>query len=108
MDGRARCMDNIFIERLWWSLKYEAVHLHELTDGFHTERFIGDSVTFYYTERPHSSLGGETPVEAYDGAMPMDMMDKAHALPPTPTGSTTARKSDKQVSGGMIRQRDTA
>ena len=34
MDGRGRCMDNIFIERLWWSLKYEAVYLHELTDGF--------------------------------------------------------------------------
>ena len=35
MDGRGRCMDNIFIERLWRSLKYEAVYLHELTDGFH-------------------------------------------------------------------------
>ena len=34
MDGRGRCMDNIFIGRLWRSLKYEAVHLHELTDGF--------------------------------------------------------------------------
>ena len=34
MDGRGRCMDNIFIERLWRSLKYEAVYLHELTDGF--------------------------------------------------------------------------
>ena len=38
MDGRGRCMDNIFIERLWRSLKYEAVYLHELTDGFRAER----------------------------------------------------------------------
>ena len=43
MDGRGRCMDNIFIERLWRSLKYEAVYLHDLTDGFRAERVIGES-----------------------------------------------------------------
>ncbi len=42
MDGRGRCMDNIFIERLWRSLKYEAVYLHEMTDGFAAERVIGE------------------------------------------------------------------
>jgi putative transposase len=42
MDGRGRCMDNIFIERLWRSLKYEAVYLHEVTDGFVAERVIGE------------------------------------------------------------------
>jgi putative transposase len=42
MDGRGRYMDNIFIERLWRSLKYEAVYLHELTDGFKAERVTGD------------------------------------------------------------------
>ena len=46
MDGRGRCMDNIFIERLWRSLKYEAVYLHELTDGFHAERVIGEWIGF--------------------------------------------------------------
>ena len=56
MDGRGRCMDNIFIERLWRSLKYEAVYLHELTDGFRAERVIGEWIGFYNTERPHSSL----------------------------------------------------
>ena len=40
MDGRGRCMDNIFIERLWRSLKYEAVYLHEMTDGFVAERVL--------------------------------------------------------------------
>ena len=39
-DGRGRCMDNIFIERLWRSLKYEAIYLHELTDGFKAERVL--------------------------------------------------------------------
>ena len=58
MDGRGRCMDNIFIERLWRSLKYEAVYLHELTDGFAAERVIGEWISFYNTERPHSSLDG--------------------------------------------------
>ena len=54
-------MDNIFVERLWCSLKYEAVHLHELTDGFKAERcrgcvVIGGWLDFYNTERPHSAL----------------------------------------------------
>ena len=40
MDGRGRCMDNIFIERLWRSLKYEAVYLHEISDGFAAQRLI--------------------------------------------------------------------
>ena len=64
MDGRGRCMDNIFIERLWRSLKYEAVYLFELTDGFKAERVIGEWIDFYNTERPHSSLGDQTPAEA--------------------------------------------
>jgi len=84
MDGRGRCMDNIFIERLWRSLKYEAVHLHELTDGFHAERVIAEWIAFYNTERPHSALGGRTPVEAYGSGQPVDMMDKASALPTSP------------------------
>ncbi len=84
MDGRGRCMDNIFIERLWRSLKYEAVHLHELTDGFHAERVIGEWIGFYNTERPHSSLGGKTPEEAYAAGQPVDMLDKTTALPTSP------------------------
>ena len=84
MDGRGRCMDNIFIERLWWSLKYEAVYLHELTDGFEAERVIGGWIEFYNGERPHSALAGRTPAEAYGAARPVDMMDKAGALPTSP------------------------
>jgi putative transposase len=84
MDGRGRCMDNIFIERLWRSLKYEAVYLHEMTDGFKAERVIRDWIDFYNTERPHSALGDRTPAEAYGTGRPVDMMDKAGALPTSP------------------------
>jgi putative transposase len=84
MDGRGRWMDNVFIERLWRSLKYEAVYLHELTDGFVTQRVIGEWIDFYNTERPHSALAGQTPAEAHGAEQPMDMMDKATALPTSP------------------------
>ena len=84
MDGRGRCMDNIFIERLWRSLKYEAVYLHELTDGFKADRVISEWIDFYNTERPHSSFDGRTPAEAYGVAQPVDMMDKPNGLPTSP------------------------
>ena len=63
MDGRERWMDNVFIERLWRSLKYEAVYLQELADGFAARELIGEWIGFYNAVRPHSSLGGRTPWE---------------------------------------------
>ena len=69
MDGRGRCMDNVFIERLWRSLKYEAVYLHDLTDGVEAERVIRCWIEFYNELRPHSSLGGRTPAEAYGAVL---------------------------------------
>ena len=85
MDGRGRCMDNIFIERLWRSLKYEAVYLHEIADGYAARRLIRDWVRFYNLERPHAALDGRTPAEAYRGETPVDMMDKPlRALPTSP------------------------
>ncbi|MCR9062114.1 MAG: integrase core domain-containing protein, partial [Rhodobacteraceae bacterium] len=56
---------NIFIERLWRSLKQEAVYLEDLTDGFKAHRVIRDWMTFYNTERPHSALEHKTSKEAY-------------------------------------------
>lgn len=67
MDGRGRYLDNIFIERLWRSLKQEAVYLTELTDGFHAHRVIKNWMIFYNEERPHSALECKTPKEAYWG-----------------------------------------
>ena len=80
MDGRGRCMDNIFIERLWRSLKYEAVYLHELTDGFQAQRVIARWMVFYNTQRPHSTLGGATPEEAYQKGQPVEVTDKPPRL----------------------------
>ena len=98
MDGRGRCMDNIFIERLWRSLKYEAVYLHELTDGFKAERVIGDWIGFYNAERPHSSLDGKTPLEAYWENRPVDMMDKPSGLPTYPP----AQQNQKAFMNGLL------
>lgn len=87
MDGRGRCLDNIFIERLWRSLKYEAVYLHELSDGFEAGRVIAEWIGFYNAERPHSSLNGATPAEFYAANRPVEMplrLDKASALPTSP------------------------
>ena len=56
MYGRGRCMDNIFIEPLWRSLKQEAIYLEELTDGFKAYRIIREWMAFYNAERPHSAL----------------------------------------------------
>ena len=65
MDGRGRYLDNIFIERLWRSLKQEAIYLHELYDGFKTKRVIDNWIEFYNKDRPHTALEKRTPNEAY-------------------------------------------
>ena len=80
MDGRGRCMDNIFIERLWRSLKYEAIYLHEIADGFQARRLIGDWVRFYNLERPHLALDGRTPAEAYRADPPEQILDVTRRL----------------------------
>ena len=84
MDGRGRCMDNIFIERLWRSLKYEAIYLHEIADGFTARRLIGEWLRFYNVERPHSALDGRTPAEAYRGDPPVGMWTSRSAPCPHP------------------------
>jgi putative transposase len=70
MDGKGRWMDNVFIERLWRSLKYECVYLSEFATGSHARTGIGWWMSFYNERRPHSSLDDRTPEEAYtdDGA----------------------------------------
>ena len=58
-------MDNIFIERLWRSVKYECVYLNEFETGSQARRGIGDWFDLYNYRRPHSSLGDRTPMEVY-------------------------------------------
>ena len=63
MDGKGRALDNIFTERLWRSLKYEEVYLHEYRSPKEARERIQAWFTFYNRERPHQSLGYKTPWE---------------------------------------------
>jgi putative transposase len=65
MDGKGRWMDNIFIERLWRSLKYECVYLRDLETGIDASREIGRWLNYYNEDRPHSAFDDETPMEVY-------------------------------------------
>jgi putative transposase len=65
MDGRGRAMDNIFIERLWWTLKYEDIYVKEYADGISLHKGLTDYFTYYNYERRHGSLGKKTPAAMY-------------------------------------------
>jgi len=65
MDGRGRCFDNIFVERLWRSVKYEEVYLKEYRDGQAAWDGLAAYFDFYNRERPHQSLGWQTPETVY-------------------------------------------
>ena len=95
MDGRGRFMDNIFIERLWRSIKYEEVHLKAYADGRDARAGIGSWMTFYNFRRPHQAMNNQTPMSVWrDGmdkieaaARAVDMplrLDNANALPTYP------------------------
>ena len=95
MDGRGRFMDNIFIERLWRSIKYEEVHLKAYADGREARAGIGSWMTFYNFRRPHQAMNNQTPmavwragmdkIEAAARAVDMPLrLDNANALPTYP------------------------
>lgn len=65
MDGKGRCMDNIFVERLWRSLKYEEVYLRAYDDLREANDRIGQWIQFYNFERPHQALDYRTPFEVH-------------------------------------------
>jgi putative transposase len=65
MDGRGRWMDNVFIERLWRSVKYECVYLHAFETGSELRAGLTRWIGYYNAGRPHSALAGRTPDEAY-------------------------------------------
>ena len=71
MDSRGRAFDNIFIERLWRSLKYEEVYLNEYETVKNTRGGIFRYFEFYNKERPHQSLGYKTPYEVHYGQLPL-------------------------------------
>ena len=65
MDGRGRCFDNIFVERLWRTVKYEEVYLKEYADVWEAEESLERYFYFYNHERPHQSLQNKTPAQIY-------------------------------------------
>ena len=69
MDGKGRCLDNVFVERLWRSLKYEEVYLHAYDSVPEARARIGAYFAFYNDERPHQALGYQTPAAFYAGAI---------------------------------------
>jgi putative transposase len=94
MDGRGRWMDNVFIERLWRSLKYEDIYLKGYTDGHEAKAGIGSWVVFYNTRRPHQALENQTPMMVWRAGVTGDLgeravdmtlrLDNAAALPTYP------------------------
>lgn len=68
MDGKGRCIDNVFVERLWRSLKYEEVYLHAYGNLWVAEGGIRRWLRFYNEERPHQALENRTPLEVYGDA----------------------------------------
>jgi putative transposase len=67
MDGKGRCIDNVFVERLWRSLKYEEVYLNDYDDLVEARAGIGRYLRFYNNRRQHQKLGYQTPASFYDG-----------------------------------------
>lgn len=94
MDGRGRWMDNVFIERLWRSLKHEDVYLKGYADGLEAKAGIAEWIRFYNTGRPHQALANRTPMAVWRDGMTgalgeraVDMTlrsDNASALPTYP------------------------
>ena len=89
MDGKGRFLDNIFVERLWRSMKYECVYLHAWETGSEARAGIAKWMGFYNHKRPHSSLGGKPPAVVYWGR-------KEETQPPFGDPSITCRATDQQ------------
>src|SRR5271169_3673258 len=97
MDGKGRYMDNIFVERLWRSLKYEEVYLNAYASVAEAKAGIGVWLSFYNEERPHQSLGYRTPRQAYEAECPWICGRSASptgcAFAHIPTGTTATTRS---------------
>ncbi len=72
MDGRGRFLDNVFVERLWRSVKYEEVYLKAYESLTEARRGLGDYFEFYNSRRRHQGLGYKTPDEVYWGTLPKE------------------------------------
>ena len=104
MDGRGRWLDNRFIERLWWSTKYEDIYRQDYGDGLAAGRGLEQWFTHYNTQRPHQSLAYATPAqwytspEEFGGAPPT--WEAMRPPPPTPACRAVATDCRKRVRSG--------
>jgi putative transposase len=96
MDGKGRCMDNIFVERLWRSLKYEEVYLNAYATVAEAKAGIGAWLDFYNEERQHQSLGYRTPRQIYQEGL---WVCGRSALP---TGCASPASRASSESGEML------
>jgi putative transposase len=71
MDGKGAWRDNVFVERLWRTVKYEEVYLHAYDGVGEAQRSIGRYLAFYNAKRPHTALDGRTPDQAYFDPLPL-------------------------------------
>src|SRR5262252_6449638 len=94
MDGKGRYMDNIFVERLWRSLKYEEVYLNAYASVAEAKHGIGAWLRFYNEERQHQTLGYRTPRQTYEAECPWvcgrSASPTGSAFAHIPTGTTTS------------------
>jgi putative transposase len=98
MDGKGRYTDNLFIERLWRSLKYEEVYLKAYADGREARGGIGTYLEFYNTVRPHQTLGYRTPAEVSLASQEAS----TSAYPVEPPGSDHLTSRDQEVVGPAL------
>ncbi len=96
MDGRGRALDNIFVERLWRSVKYEDIYLKGYANMGELLIGLSEYFTFYNGERPHQSLSNQTPSRVYEsaqggGAMIVDRFGKKETKPEVITESGQRR-----------------
>lgn len=101
MDGKGRWMDNVFIERLWRSLKYEDLYIKGYADGAEARAGIGEWLSFYNHRRPHQALCNKTPMEVWRqamiGALPPMAVDMTLRLDNAAALSTSPQPQQKQV-----------
>ena len=84
MDGKGRYADNIFMERLWRTVKYEEVYLKAYSNGREAKAGLEAYLHFYNTQRPHQALGYRTPAEVFSGdSVQSDEQSKERRWPPT-------------------------
>jgi len=91
MDGKGRALDNIMVERLWRSVKYEEIYLHEYESVTALKKALNYYFHYFNNERPHQSFGDATPAEVYDGG-------KQHS-----TGHNTSKEEDETRAGLVMK-----